>query len=257
MRSAEPPRAPRRNAVRTGRAFVPRRRARQCGTRAGTGRGAESCGTRRESCCRRSGAERVGAGRARPKSGARRFERPAAAPSSERAVAHPARNAPLTFLRAVLVRGGRHRVSGSGESAHEREGPGPVVPGPGGRRGEVTRAERTEPGRHPALPHAVRSERSSVLRPHQSSGSQSLNPLAKGLLAIFNCVICREKREVLEDNGWAERRAPSTRARGPGCPAWAPGLGGVSAPVRKCHVVWVTSGAAKPNRWINHTYVFI
>lgn len=31
-------------------------------------------------------------------------------------------------------------------------------------------------------------------QPYQSSGSQSLNPLAKGLLAIFSCVICEEKR---------------------------------------------------------------
>lgn len=37
------------------------------------------------------------------------------------------------------------------------------------------------------LPSSIKTQ------PYQSSGSQSLNPLAKGLLAIFNCVICKEK----------------------------------------------------------------
>lgn len=31
---------------------------------------------------------------------------------------------------------------------------------------------------------------------YQESGSLSLKPLAKGLLAIFSCVICREESEV-------------------------------------------------------------
>lgn len=31
---------------------------------------------------------------------------------------------------------------------------------------------------------------------HQSSGSQSLNPFANGLLAIFNCVICKKRKSI-------------------------------------------------------------
>ena len=36
--------------------------------------------------------------------------------------------------------------------------------------------------------HVTRDRQCDVT--HQSSGSQSLNPLANGLLAIFSCVIC-------------------------------------------------------------------
>lgn len=40
---------------------------------------------------------------------------------------------------------------------------------------------------------------------YQESGSLSLKPLAKGLLAIFSCVICREESEVMGQPRTGER----------------------------------------------------
>lgn len=89
-----------------------------------------------------------------------------------------------TFLCAVgLRRGGGYRVPRAREGAHERQRARPVVPGPvGGRRAAGQGAHC--PG---ARAFTVSSEDT-----HQSSGSQSRKPLAKGLLAILSCVICRE-----------------------------------------------------------------
>lgn len=46
----------------------------------------------------------------------------------------------LTFLCPILVGWRRDWIAGSGESAHERKSPWPVVPGPGRGRGKVTQS---------------------------------------------------------------------------------------------------------------------
>lgn len=88
-----------------------------------------------------------------------------------------------TFLRAVGLRGGGHGVPRAREGAHERQRAGPVIPGPvGGRRAAGQ-------GAHSPVAQTLTVSSEDT---HQSSGSQSRKPLAKGLLAILSCVICSE-----------------------------------------------------------------
>lgn len=113
-----------------------------------------------------------------------------------------------TFLRAVGLRGGGHGVARASERAHERQRAGPVVPGPAGGR----RAGSGGPAGRPR-------SRALLGDTHQSSGSQSRKPLAKGLLAILSCVICG-KRAL--GSPWGPRDLPGAEERRPLSPLLLP-----------------------------------